>query len=120
MPTSTRERIPVTEIKIADEPLDNPHRNNTEPHWRLYINRDGAPVAVCVTANDYPGYDAVRFLTEDAYETDNDALLALNRKLTHKATYADPMDRTVAAQLAWAGAPLTREQCLLVRLGGAR
>jgi hypothetical protein len=62
-------------LLIEVEP--DPHRLSPDVHWRLYLDKDGKAVIVCVQSWDYPDYDAGRFLSSEAYTSEEDAKLAL-------------------------------------------
>lgn len=66
-------------IELVQELADDPHRRNPEPHYRLYRDRDGLPVVICVQDFDYPDYDAARFLSPEAWSTEVQANAALDR-----------------------------------------
>lgn len=55
----------------------DPHRFNPDPHYRLYLGRNGRPVVICVQDFDYYDYDASRFLSPDAWDNQADADAAL-------------------------------------------
>ncbi len=63
-------RAKVAELEAAKAGL--------EAHWRIYRDaKTGAPVAVCVPDSDYPHYDPTRFLSPDAYDTEAEAVAAI-------------------------------------------
>lgn len=58
--------------------MDDRHRYNPEPHYRLYLSpRDNKPTLICVQANDYLDYDDSRFLSPDAWDDEIEAECAL-------------------------------------------
>lgn len=63
--------------RLLVEVEPDPHRLNPDVHWRLYLDKDGKAVIICVQSWDYPDYDAGRFLSSEAYTSEEDARLAL-------------------------------------------
>ena len=109
----------MTTVAIADEPLENPHRFTSDAHHRLYLGRDGKPTPICVQDFDYRDYDDERFLTTDAYDTELNANIALNRLLVERMR-AEDFAPEEASRLAAAGMPLTRQQALDAVLSAGR
>lgn len=69
-------------VNPATEPDDysrDPHRWTREVHYRLYLDRSGEPVVVCVQDFDYLDYDARRFLSMSAWDDECEADAALTR-----------------------------------------
>jgi hypothetical protein len=68
-------------VTYGVDPETDHHRTSPEPHWRLYHSKNGGPVAIQVQNFDYPDYEAERFMTGQAYSTEEDANLALGTYL---------------------------------------
>lgn len=68
--------------------MTDPHRMNPDPHYRLYLGRDGHPVVICVQDFDYPDYDDSRFLSPDAWASKAEAESAL-RELSRLITLTE-------------------------------
>ena len=73
------------------DPETDPHRGNPEPHCRLYHPHASGPTVVCVQSFDYFDYDPARFMTKEAYETENAAKHAL--WFLHRTLRGDPQMR---------------------------
>lgn len=88
---------------IADygiDPETDRNRSNPEPHWRLYDSPTAGRGVVQVQDFDYPDYDAKRFMTAQAYATEEDANLALGTflfraRLLHESGPFDRLARAV-------------------------
>ena len=50
----------------------DPHRNNPEVHYRLYLGRSGLTV-ICVQDFDYSDYDARRIISSESWDRESDA-----------------------------------------------
>lgn len=61
---------------VSDE--NDPHRQRDEPHYRLYLGRDGKPCIIEVQWFDYFDYKADRFLSPDAWDDETEAKAALS------------------------------------------
>lgn len=59
------------------DPMDDPHRHNPDAHYRLYLGSGDHLMVICVQNFDYSDYDQNRFVTYQAWETEEDALAAL-------------------------------------------
>lgn len=68
-------------VTYGVDPETDRNRTNPEPHWRLYHSPQSGPVAIEVQNFDYPDYDANRFMTAQAYASEEDANLALGTYL---------------------------------------
>jgi hypothetical protein len=93
---------------IADygiDPETDRHRSNPESHWRLYDSPGNAaseagPCVIQVQDFDYRDYDARRFMTAQAYATEEDANLALGTflfrdRLLHENSPYEKLARAV-------------------------
>jgi hypothetical protein len=60
-----------------DPDLD-PNRSNPDVHYRLYLSIRFGLTVVCVQDFDYPNYDAARFVTYQAWDTEQAANVALH------------------------------------------
>lgn len=100
-------------MRIADVPLENPHRFVSEAHYRLYVGSDGDPTVICVQDFDYRDYDDRRFLSTDSFESEEAGELGLNELLS--AQFSSPTfaeDARAGTALAAVDMPLTRAQYL--------
>lgn len=77
----------------------DPHRYNSDVHYRLYLDHKGKPAVICVQDFDYPDYDPARFLSPDAWNNEADAELALSALLRAVEMIASTM--TVTVQLPY-------------------
>lgn len=68
-------------VTYGIDPETDPNRGNPEPHWRLYHSKTGGPTVIEVQDFDYPGYDDNRFMSAQAYSSEEDANLALGTYL---------------------------------------
>jgi hypothetical protein len=68
-------------VTYGVDPETDSNRHNPEPHWRLYHSKHGGPGVACLQDFDYPDYDPNRFMTAQAYSTEEDANLALGTYL---------------------------------------
>lgn len=100
-----------TRVTIAEAALDNPHAGDDAVHYRHYLRHDGSPTVVCVQSFDYFDYDAERFLSTDAWDTELDAESALSRFLTQVMPAADA-DAPTSSRLKATGRGLTRLQAV--------
>lgn len=88
-------------MSVRDRPFrydrtQDPHRDRDDVHYRLYLGRDGEPAVICVQWFDYLDYEDARFLSYDAYPTEEAAEAEL--RLLRPATA--PTVR-VTVDLAW-------------------
>lgn len=60
------------------DPANDANRLNPEVHYRLYLASGDHLMVVCVQDFDYPDYDRNRFVTYQAWTTENEALDALD------------------------------------------
>lgn len=86
-------------VTYGVDPETDRNRTNPEPHWRLYHAKNGGPTAIEVQSFDYPDYDAERFMTAQAYSSEEDANLALGTYLFRARALHD---RTADDRLAHA------------------
>ena len=99
-----------TRVTIAEAALENPHAGNDAVHYRHYLGRFG-PKVICVQSFDYFDYEAERFLSTDAWDTELEAETALSKFLTQTMPAADADART-SSRLKAAGVGLTRLQAV--------
>lgn len=91
----------MTTINYGICPDADPHRSNPEPHWRLYdAPRDIGPTVIEVQNFDYRDYEDSRFMTSQAYDSEADALLALETyqfltQLQHTRSADDRLARAI-------------------------
>lgn len=55
----------------------DPHRWDSQVHYRLYVGRDGQPAVICAQDFDYFDYDARRMLSPEAWPLEAQAEQAL-------------------------------------------
>jgi hypothetical protein len=65
-------------VNYGIDPEADRHRHRDEPHYRLYDHATMGPITICVQWFDYYGYDAMRIMTPEAYDTEEQAELALD------------------------------------------
>lgn len=65
-------------VNYGVDPEHDRHRHRDDVHYRLYDHRTMGPVTICVQWFDYNDYDAMRIMTPEAYDTEEDAELALD------------------------------------------
>ena len=59
---------------------NDPHRHTRTAHYRLYLSpRTNRPTVICVQDFDYDDYNADRFLSPEAWDTEEAAERALSR-----------------------------------------
>lgn len=68
-------------VTYGVDPETDRNRTNPEPHWRLYDSKLGGPTVIEVQDFDYRDYEDERFMTAQAYSSEEDANLALGTYL---------------------------------------
>jgi hypothetical protein len=97
---------------IIDPPLDNPHTYKADVHYRLYLDLADVPVVITVQDFDYPDYDDERFLTTDAYQSEDDADIALHALLTTYLDRPDAAYQITRARMVVATGRATRDEAI--------
>lgn len=59
------------------DPAKDRNRTNPDVHYRLYLGSGDHLMVICVQDFDYHDYDQNRFVTYQAWETEEEALAAL-------------------------------------------
>jgi hypothetical protein len=65
-------------VNYGVDPEADSHRHRDDVHYRLYDHATMGPVTICMQWFDYSGYDAMRIMTPEAYDTEEGAELALD------------------------------------------
>jgi hypothetical protein len=65
-------------VNYGVDPDADRHRHRDDVHYRLYDHATMGPTTICVQWFDYNGYDAMRIMTPEAYDTEEGAELALD------------------------------------------
>lgn len=64
-------------VNYGIDPENDRHRHRDEVHYRLYDHATMGPITICVQWFDYNDYDAMRIMTSEAYDSEEQAELAL-------------------------------------------
>jgi hypothetical protein len=100
-------------VLISAAALDNPHRGNPDPHWRLYLDGSARPVAIQAQDFDYFDYTDNRFLTEDSYPSEQEAWSALNDLTSQRLLDPDFSSSAVIGRILTArNLPISRQQAV--------
>lgn len=86
-------------VTYGVDPETDRNRTNPDVHYRLYHSANGGPTVICVQDFDYPDYEDERFMTGQAYSSEEDANLALGTYLFRARALHD---RTADDRLAHA------------------
>jgi hypothetical protein len=65
-------------VNYGIDPEVDSHRHRDDVHYRLYDHATMGLVTICVQWFDYYGYDAMRIMTPEAYDTEEGVELALD------------------------------------------
>lgn len=65
-------------VNYGVDPARDMHRGRNDVHYRLYDHATMGPTTICVQWFDYNDYDAMRIMTPEAYDTEEEAELALD------------------------------------------
>ena len=69
----------------------DPHSHNMNVHYRLYDSPRNGPTVICVQGFDYPDYNPVRFMSPEAYDSDDEARRALADEIVRRQTVHVPL-----------------------------